>query len=118
MGEPLAFCQIKLAPLQLVQNALLIGDIYACSDKPLEDSRVSCRNAHATDATNLSIRPHNPFREVEPATFRKHLLNSLQDILPILVVDERQIFLQTWRLGARIEAVDSKQLRRPMIETG
>src|SRR6266436_4514038 len=113
MSEPLTFCQIKLAPLKFVQDALLLGNIYPC---PVERPEVSCRNAHATDATNLSIRPHNPFREVESATFCKHLLNGFRDELPIFRVYEPHIFFHGWSLTAWMKPMNSEQLWRPVVE--
>src|SRR4029077_19571070 len=68
--------------------------------------------------TNRSIGSHNPFGEIESATVCQHLLNFLGDELPIVRVYERQVFRDRWRLAAGIEAMDRKQLRRPVVETG
>jgi len=78
---------------------------------------MSYRNSHTTYVTNLSICPHNPFREVESATVRQHLLNCLSDEPPIFGVYEAHIFLNRRCLAARIKAVDLKQFGRPIIES-
>src|SRR6266481_1428225 len=113
MTEPLRFRQIRFSPPELLSQGFLVGNIYSC---PVERPAVSRRNAHATDATNLSIRPHNPFREVESATFCKHLLDGFRDELPIFRVYELHIFFDGWSLTARSKPMNPEQLWRPVVE--
>src|SRR5882724_2623561 len=111
--EPLPFHQIRFPPPELLSQCFLVGNIYPC---PVERPAVSRRNAHATDATNLSLRPHNPFREVESATFCKHLLNGFRDELPIFRVYQPHIFFYGWSLTAWIKPINPEQLWRPVVE--
>src|SRR6185295_18682859 len=74
--------------------------------------------ANATYATNLSIGPHDAFREVEPSTFCKHPLNGFRDELAIVGVDELHILFYRWGLAARIKAINPEQLWRPVVESG
>ena len=92
--------------LQLLRQLLLLGDIHPCPNEPLESLTVSRWNAHATDATNLSIGPHNPFREIESAMGYQHLLNFLHNGFPIFRVDEGQILFYRRGLAARTKAMD------------
>src|ERR1700737_3467238 len=68
--------------------------------------------------TNRSIGPHNPFREIESPMVCQHPLNFLRHELPIFRVYERHVFRDRWRLAAGIEAMDRKQLSRPVVKTG
>ena len=95
----------------------MLGDVYPRTNKLLDRPSVSRRAANATYATNLSIRPHNAFREVESAMFRKHLLNSFRDELAIVGVDELHILFYRWGLAARIKAINPEQLWRPVVES-
>src|SRR5881397_474244 len=77
----------------------------------------SCAVSRTTDATNLSIRTHNAFREVESAMFCKHLLNSFRDELAIVGVDELDILFHRRGLASRIKAINPEQLWRPVVES-
>src|SRR5258707_7492378 len=94
----------------------MLGDVHPRTEKLLDRPSVSRRAANATYATNLSIRPHNAFREVESAIFCKHLLNSFRDELAIVRVDELHILFYRWGLAARIKAINPEQLWRPVVE--
>src|SRR5229473_7587982 len=95
---------------------LLLGDIHPCADKPLKRPAVSRGGTHATHVTNLSIWPHDPFREVEAAMVCQHPLNCLCDELPIFRVYERHIFVYCWRLAVWIKPMNPEQLWRPIVE--
>src|SRR5580700_10219963 len=75
------------------------------------------RNTHAAHAANLSISPHNPFREVECALVDQHRANSLFHERAICRMHESQIFLYGWRLAAWIKTIDPKQFRGPVFES-
>ncbi len=49
---------------------------------------------------------------------RQDLLNLLLDEFPIFRMHQGQIFFFCWRVAPRIESVDLKQLRRPILESG
>src|SRR5258707_3457290 len=94
----------------------MLGDVHPRTEKLLDRPSVSRWAANAAYATNLSIRTHNAFREVESAMFCKHLLNSFRDELAIVGVDELHILFDRWGLAARIKAINPEQLWRPIIE--
>src|ERR1700721_176469 len=75
------------------------------------------RNTHTTYATNLSVRPNNPFCEVECAMVGQHLHNSLLHERAISRVYKSQVFFHTWRLATRIKTMDPKQLGGPVFES-
>src|SRR5262249_36610477 len=83
-----------------------------------ESPFLSRENSHATDASNLSVRPDDSLREVECSTGRQHLLNLLLDEFPIFRMHQGQIFFLCWRVASRIKSVDLKQLRGPILESG
>src|SRR5450631_1961536 len=67
--------------------------------------------------TNLSVGPHDAFREVKAAVVRQHLLDCARHGVAILGVHERHVFRDGRRLTTRLEAVDSEEFRRPVFET-
>ncbi|HSZ17782.1 MAG TPA: HAD-IC family P-type ATPase, partial [Terracidiphilus sp.] len=91
--------------------------VHPSPNEPLECRPMSYRNAYITYATNLSIRPHNPFCEVESAMVDQHLPDCLFHEPAIFCVYEIQIFFSRWQLATRIKAVDLKQFGRPVIES-
>src|SRR6266852_5419723 len=95
----------------------MLGDIHSGTEKPFENSVFNKGNTHATYVTNLSIWPHNPLSEVESAMVGQHPLNFLFHELPIVWVNEVQIFFYCWRLLAWMKAVNVEQLGRPIIES-
>jgi hypothetical protein len=79
---------------------------------------MSHRNAHTTYVTNVSVGPHNSFRKVKFAVVGQHLVDCSRDKIPIFRMYKRHVFLGIWWITARLEAVDRKQLGRPILETG
>src|SRR6185295_6484183 len=115
--ESLGLSQVGFAASQFLSQELVVCDVHPRTDKLLDHPRVSRRAADATDATNFSIRPHDPFREFESSTFCQHLPNRLPDELAIVEMDELHILFKRWRLAARIKTVNSEQLWRPVVES-
>src|SRR5580693_6371280 len=118
MAEPLCLGKICLSTLKLLRQLLLLSDIHPCAHESPESPRLSRGNAHATDASNLSVRPHDSLREVECPVCRQHLLNLLLDEFPIFRMHQGQIFFLRRDGAGRIKSVDLKQLRRPILESG
>src|SRR5258705_10032219 len=99
-----------------LDQLLLLSNIHSRAHESPESPFHSRENAYATHMTNLSIWPHDPFREVEAAMVCQHLLNCLCDELPIFQVYERHIFVYCWRLAVRIKPMNPEQLWRPIFE--
>src|SRR6202021_1046939 len=99
-----------------LDQLLLLSHIHPRAHESLKSPRLSRRNAHATDASNPSVRPQNSLREVECPMGRQHLLNLLLDEFPIFRMPQGQILFLRWRLASRIQSVNLKQLRRPILE--
>src|SRR5437867_2419723 len=116
MAEPLCLGKICLSTLQVLCQSFLLSDIHPCAHESLQCPSLTSRNAHATDASNLSVRPHDSLREVECSIGRQGLLNLLLDEYPIFRIHQRQILFLCRRLASRIEPMDLKQLRRPILE--
>src|SRR6266850_1309088 len=118
------WCEVQnLAKLlfALAQRAcedLVVGHIDSRSDERLDHPAGSRWRADAPYMTNRSVRPHDPLREVESAMLGQHRLNFLRDDLPILRVDQRHVFRDARRRAVRIQAMNRKQLGRPVRETG
>src|SRR5207249_4752617 len=118
MTEPLCLGKICLSTLQVLCQSFLLSDIHPCAHESLQSPPLSSRSAHATDASNLSIRPHDSLREVECSMGRQDLLNLLLNECLIFRIHQGQILFLGRRLASRIESVDLKQLRRPILEPG
>src|SRR5207247_6171321 len=110
--------KICLSTLQVLSQSFLLSDIHPCAHESLQSPPLTSRNAHATDASNLSVRPHDSLREVECSMGRQGLLNLLLDEYPIFRIHQGQILFLCRRLASRIEPMDLKQLRRPILEPG
>src|ERR1700752_4930281 len=117
LTKSLGFGQVGFAASQFLSQELVRGDVNSCSDKLLDWPNVSRRAANATYATNLSIRSHDAFCEVESSTLRKHPLNGFRNELAIVGVDQLHILFYRWGLAARIKAINPEQLGRPVIES-
>src|SRR5262249_23460819 len=87
-------------------------------DEPLEDPAAGRGRADAPYMANRAVGTHNPFREVESAMLGQDRLDFLRDGLPIVRVYERHVFRNRWRPAAGVEAMNRKQLGRPVLETG
>src|SRR5258706_10587845 len=94
----------------------VLRDVDPGSDEPLGHSAVCRWRADAPDMTNRSVRPHDPLREVESAMLRQQRPNFLRDEISVVRMHERHVFLDGGCLLRRIEAVDRKQLRRPVLK--
>src|ERR1700752_947771 len=116
LTKSLGFGQVGFAASQFLSQELVRRDVNSCSDKLLDWPNVSRRAANATYATNLSIRSHDAFCEVESSTLRKHPLNGFRNELAIVGVDQLHILFYCWGLAARIKAVNPEQLWRPVVE--
>src|ERR1700747_1395662 len=103
-----------LTPAQFLREALLPSNIHPCPKEALENLPLRDRNTHATYVTNLSVRPHNSFCEVECEMVFQHLRNALFHKCTIFRVYQGQIFFYCWRLTLRIKAVNLKQFRGPV----
>src|SRR5579862_7862983 len=57
----------------------LLSDIHPRAHESPECPFLSRWNSHATDASKLSVRPHDSLREVECPMGRQHVLNLLLD---------------------------------------
>ncbi len=110
-------CLEPTQSLTLLLQLFLLGDVDCGSNEFLGRPSVSDRVADATYETNLAIRSHNPFREVEGAMIYQHLPNRLDDGLPIVRVYEAQVLLCARGVSARVETVNLKQLGRPVLES-
>src|SRR6202161_2565676 len=75
-----------------LDQLLLLSDIHPRAHESPKSPRLSRGNAHATDASNLSVRPHDSLREVECPMGRQHVLNLLLDEFPIFGMHQGQIF--------------------------
>ena len=95
----------------------MLGHIDACSDEPLHPGVCGWR-ADPPYMTNRSVGAHDPLREVESARLGQHRLNLLRDELPIVRMYEREIFLGGRWFAVWIQAINRKQLGRPLLETG
>jgi hypothetical protein len=113
----LGFGQVGFTALQLLSHLHLLSNIHPCPKETLESPSLRDRNTHAAHATNLSIWPHNPFREVECAMVDQHRRNSLFHEGAIFRVYKSQIFFYSWRLATRIKTIDPKQLGGPVLES-
>src|SRR5260370_28217072 len=60
-----------------LDQLLMLSDIHPCPHESPESPFLSRENAHATDASNLPVRPHDSLREVECLMGSQHLLNLL-----------------------------------------
>src|ERR1700719_2297487 len=97
---------------------LLLGDIHPGAHESPKSPRLSRGNAHATDASNLSVRPQDSLREIECPMGRQHLLNLLLDEFPIFRMHQGQIFFLRRGIACRVKSVNLKHLRRPILEPG
>src|SRR5579863_870616 len=110
--------ELLLALAQRLRELLLLRYIHRRSDESPESLAVGRRRTDATDMTDGSVRPHNPFREVKATMVCQHLLNFVCHEVSITRVHERHIFRNTRRLAARLKAVDLEQLGRPVFKAG
>src|SRR5579864_2876778 len=110
--------EFLLALAQRLRELLLLRYIHPGSDEPPESPAVGCRPTDATDMTSGSIRPHNPFCEVEATMVCQHLPNFVRHEVSIIGVHERHIFRNIRRLAARLKAMDLKQPGRPVFKAG
>src|ERR1700720_4041980 len=99
-----------------LDQLLLLSDIHPRAHESPKSPRLSRGNAHATDASNPSVRPQDSLREVECPRGRQHLLNLLLDEFPIFRMYQGQIFFLRRGVACRVKSVDLKQLRRPILE--
>ena len=101
-----------------LDQLLLLSDIHPRTHESPQSPLLSRENAHTTDASSLSVRPHDSFREVECSMGRQHLFDLLLDEFPIFRMHQGQIFFLCWRVTSWIKSVDLKQFRRPILESG
>src|SRR6185295_4931448 len=87
-------------------------------DEPLEDPAAGRRCADPPYMTNRSVGTHDPFREVESAMLGQHRLNVVPDEFAIVRVYECDVFRDAWWSVVWIQAINRKQLGRPVVETG
>src|SRR6266852_2992225 len=118
LAESLCLRQVRLAALQLLSQLLLLTNIHPCPKETLENLPLRDRNTHTTYVTNLSIRPHNSFCEVECKMVIQHFRNALFHERAIFRVYKSQIFFYCWRVANRIKTIDPKQLGGPVAESG
>src|SRR5882724_4702723 len=119
MAESLRFGEERSTSPQFVSQMFLLSHIDRGSNHVLEFSVIENGNTDASNMTNVAVRPHDAFRNVEPRVFRKTLFYGSRHELAVFKVDERQILFDSRRFHLRIESVDLKQLTRPKIkETG
>src|SRR5260221_4997914 len=118
------WCEVQNLPkllFALAQRAcedLVLGHIDSRSDERLDHPPGSRWRADPPSMTNRSVRPHDPLREVESAILGQHRLNFLRDELPIVRMDQCHVFRDARRRAVRIQAINRKQLGRPVRETG
>src|SRR5258708_34425183 len=117
-------CEVQNLPkllFALAQRAcedLVLGHIDSRSDERLDHTAGSRWRADAPSMPNRAVRPHDPLREVESAMLGQHRLNFLRDELPIIRMDQCHVFRDARRRAVRIQAINRKQLGRPVRETG
>src|SRR6266436_6662833 len=118
------WCEVQNLPkllFALAQRAcedLVLGHIDSRSDERPDHSAEARWRSDASYMTNRSVRPHDPLREVESAMLGHHRLNFLRDELPIVRMNQRHVFRDARRRAVWIQAMNRKQLGRPVRETG
>src|ERR1700743_2337345 len=100
--ESLGLSQIGFPASEFLGEELVLSNIHPRPKETLKSSPLCDRNPHAAHAANLSIWPHNPFREVECAMVHHHRRDSLFHERAIFRVYESHIFFYGWRLASRI----------------
>ena len=109
---------MRFASSHILGQFFLLGDIHPRAHESLERFALNHGNACASNGANLPIRAHDSLRKVEFAVVGQHLVDCSRDKIPIFRMYKRHVFLGIWWITARIEAVDRKQLGRPILETG
>src|SRR5258706_6013298 len=109
--------ELHLTRAQRLRHFLVLGHIYPGPDK-LDHTAVGRRRADAPHIANRSVWTHDPLGEVESAKLGQHRLDLLPDEFPIVRMYQRDVILCARRRTCWIQAMNRKQLRRPVLEAG
>src|ERR1700733_4799807 len=70
--KPLSVGQVSLAPLQLLGQQFLLGDIHCAPEKPFEDFVFNNGNTDAADVSQFAVGSKNSLLHIAAAPFRMH----------------------------------------------
>jgi hypothetical protein len=100
--------RIFVAPSEFLSEKLVLSDVYGGADEVFQPLVFDNRSPDAVNVPNLTIGSHGALGDIEARSVRQDSLDQICHELAILRVDTIQVFLNSRRVGGRIESVNPK----------
>src|SRR6266403_2994247 len=116
MTEPLSFRQVGLAALEFPCEMLLLGHIHCGANEALEDSLIETWNTNPPYISKLAVWSKDALFNIATWTLQQHVFYQYGHGLTVLRVNACEKFVECGGPICRIETVNLKQFRRPIVK--